>query len=46
MNALRSLGLEKDMTHVSTGGGASMELIEHKSMPGLEALLDDPPAST
>jgi len=40
VNALRSLGYEKEVSHVSTGGGASLELIEGKSMPGLQALVD------
>jgi phosphoglycerate kinase len=39
VNALRSLGYEKDVSHVSTGGGASLELIEGKAMPGIEALV-------
>lgn len=39
VNALNQLGYENAVTHVSTGGGASLELIENKAMPGLEALV-------
>jgi phosphoglycerate kinase len=36
--AAKQFGVEKDMDHVSTGGGASLELIEKGDLPGLEAL--------
>jgi phosphoglycerate kinase len=36
--ALRALGLERSVSHLSTGGGAGLELIEQGTLPGLEAL--------
>jgi phosphoglycerate kinase len=36
--AIRQLGLADQVDHVSTGGGASLELIEHGDLPGLVAL--------
>ena len=38
--ALAQFGLEDEVDWLSTGGGASLELIEGKALPGVEALLD------
>mgnify|MGYP006093746555 CR=1 FL=1 len=38
---IRVVGNEDDMTFISTGGGASLELIEGKILPGVKALVID-----
>jgi phosphoglycerate kinase len=40
VSAVKQFGLEPKMSYVSTGGGAMLEMLEGRTLPGIAAILD------
>ena len=40
VSAVKQFGLEHKMSYVSTGGGAMLEMLEGRVLPGIAAILD------
>ena len=45
VQALRDYGLERRISHLSTGGGATLELLQGVSLPGVRALEEESSAA-
>jgi len=40
VSAVEQFGLSDRMSYISTGGGAMLEYLEGKTLPGIQAILD------